>query len=170
MKNWRLKVILLTVCCILIAVAVKYLPSILHRDDVSEVYRHYEHRQDLKVGFIKDYRIDDSTTVDVTTLTAKDSASWENLLREMNVSELLIKIMREQKGKGNNSVSDYYCKKGHPDTRTKISIPNCELVVVSPNEYCFYVFNVTSKEQAHIILSKKQSEIIHKKQKNEGKL
>ena len=42
---------------------------------VSEVYLRYKDRDDLRVAFVKDYRVDDSTVVDVTTLTARDSAS-----------------------------------------------------------------------------------------------
>ncbi|MBR3829611.1 MAG: hypothetical protein IKJ40_10035, partial [Bacteroidales bacterium] len=57
--------------------------------NVSEVYRRYKDRDDLSVAFVKDYRIGDSIIVDVTTIEATDSASWESLLREMNVNEVI---------------------------------------------------------------------------------
>ena len=152
-----------SVACVLAVVAVKYLPALLCGGGESEVYHRYEHRDDLKVGFVKDYRIDDSTTVDVTTLTAKDSASWENLLREMNYPEMLIKIMNENLRNGNRGVGNYYCKKGLPETRTKIDVPNSQLVIVSPFEKCFYIFDVISKEQAHLIMDFEREDIIHQK-------
>ena len=163
MKNWKLKFLVVSVACVLAVVAVKYLPALLCGGGESEVYHRYEHRDDLKVGFVKDYRIDDSTTVDVTTLTAKDSASWENLLREMNYPEMLIKIMNENLRNGNRGVGNYYCKKGLPETRTKIDVPNSQLVIVSPFEKCFYIFDVISKEQAHLIMDFEREDIIHQK-------
>ncbi len=133
------------------------------KSELSEVYNRYKDRDDLRVAFVKDYRIDDSTTVDVTTLTAKDSASWENLLREMNYPEMLIKIMNENLRNGNRGVGNYYCKKGLPETRTKIDVPNSQLVIVSPFEKCFYIFDVISKEQAHLIMDFEREDIIHQK-------
>ena len=133
------------------------------KSELSEVSNRYKDRADLRVAFVKDYRIDDSTTVDVTTLTAKDSASWENLLREMNYPEMLIKIMNENLRNGNRGVGNYYCKKGLPETRTKIDVPNSQLVIVSPFEKCFYIFDVISKEQAHLIMDFEREDIIHQK-------
>ena len=133
------------------------------KSELSEVYNRYKDRSDLRVAFVKDYRIDDSATVDVTTLTAKDSASWENLLREMNYPEMLIKIMNENLRNGNRGVGNYYCKKGLPETRTKIDVPNSQLVIVSPFEKCFYIFDVISKEQAHLIMDFEREDIIHQK-------
>ncbi len=133
------------------------------KSELSEVYNRYKDRSDLRVAFVKEYRIDDSTTVDVTTLTAKDSASWENLLREMNYPEMLIKIMNENLRNGNRGVGNYYCKKGLPETRTKIDVPNSQLVIVSPFEKCFYIFDVISKEQAHLIMDFEREDIIHQK-------
>ena len=133
------------------------------KSELSEVYNRYKDRSDLRVAFVKEYRIDDSTTVDVTTLTAKDSASWENLLREMNYPEMLIKIMNENLRNGNRGVGNYYCKKGLPETRTKIDVPNSQLVIVLPFEKCFYIFDVISKEQAHLIMDFEREDIIHQK-------
>ena len=45
---------------------------------VSEVYHHYKGHDDLCVGFVKDYRIDDSTTVDVTTISQLGSTAERN--------------------------------------------------------------------------------------------
>ena len=120
MKHWRLKLILTTLCCLLFVVAVKYLPSIVHSDEVSDVYRRYEHRDDLKVGYIKDYRIDDSTVVDVTTLTARDSASWEALLKEMNVNNIILAKERKAAREGRATVIEYFCVKNHPEEKVKV--------------------------------------------------
>ena len=137
---------------------------VVHRhNSVSEVYKQYSGRPDLKVGFVKDYRIDDTTVADVTTLTAKDSISWEALLIEMNEQEVIIERMRIALQTGRGSAVTHYCKKGHPEIHTGLDIPNCDLVVISPIDREYYIFNVTSKEQAHTIMKVKRKEILHNK-------
>ncbi len=162
MKHWRLKLILTTLCCLLFFVAVKYLPSIVHSDEVSDVYRRYEHRDDLKVGYIKDYRIDDSTTVDVTTLTARDSASWETLLKEMNIPDIKIELLRKSYRKGNQSVSSYYCVKNHPEQRSDKDCNDVDLVLYLQNlkdDRTFFIFHLTSKDIGNKVLFSKTKEI-----------
>ncbi len=158
MKNWKLKFLVVSVACVLAVVAVKYLPALLCGGGESEVYHRYEHRDDLKVGFVKDYRIDDSTTVDVTTLTAKDSAGWEALLREMNVSDLIIEICNKAAKKGNYTVAFYNCKKNHPEQHTEIDIPNTDYVLYSYKEYTLYVFDITSRKQRNAIQTQRIKE------------
>lgn len=158
MKNWKLKFLVVSVACVLAVVAVKYLPALLCGGGESEVYHRYEHRDDLKVGFVKDYRVDDSTTVDVTTLTAKDSASWEALLREMNVSDLIIEICNKAAKKGNYTVAFYNCKKNHPEQHTEIDIPNTDFVLYSYKEYTLYVFDITSRKQRNAIQTQRIKE------------
>ncbi len=158
MKNWKLKFLVVSVACVLAVVAVKYLPALLCGGGESEVYHRYEHRDDLKVGFVKDYRVDDSTTVDVTTLTAKDSAGWEALLREMNVSDLIIEICNKAAKKGNYTVAFYNCKKNHPEQHTEIDIPNTDFVLYSYKEYTLYVFDITSRKQRNAIQTQRIKE------------
>ena len=134
--------------------------------ECSEVYRRYKDRDDLSVAFVKDYRIGDSITVDVTTITAKDSASWEQLLREMNVNEIIIRKQSALMQKGLRGFHMYYCAKNHPDVRV---IPNektdCSFVVSSPADRALYMFDIECKEQSQAILYEKIKEIIQKKQK-----
>ena len=161
MKNWKLKFLVVSVACVLAVVAVKYLPALLCGGGESEVYHRYEHRDDLKVGFVKDYRIDDSTTVDVTTLTAKDSAGWEALLREMNVNELTIVKQRKTVEEGNAIVSEYYCAKNHPEKRVSLKeCMNFDLVIYSYFEKTIYVFNAKTQEQGRRIQAHKNNEIL----------
>ena len=132
------------------------------KSELSEVYNRYKDRDDLRVAFVKDYRIDDSTNVDVTTLTAKDSASWEALLREMNIPKSQIDILRKSYNKGNQSVNHYYCVKGNPEQRTSIDYPEVDLVVYVQHlkvDRTFYVFDLKNKTQGRIILYHKSNDI-----------
>ena len=163
MRSWFTRLCLGAIACILAVAAVKYHPLVLHGSETSEVYRRYAQRDDLKVGFVKDYRINDTLAVDVTTITANDSASWEALLREMNINELIIKKQRESLRKGIYGVHTYYCMKGRPERR--VSIKECDdynLVVDSPRDRVFYIFDVNDNEQGKSIVYNKIKELLIK--------
>ena len=127
--------------------------------ECSEVYRRYKDRDDLSVAFVKDYRIGDSITVDVTTITAKDSASWEQLLREMNVKEITIEINRQAFLQGRKSVITYYTQKNNPAEKVSFSeVDSFDLVYYSYYERTLFIFDVKSLEQARKIRSVKIDE------------
>ena len=154
MKNWKLKFLVVSVACVLAVVAVKYLPALLCGGGESEVYHRYEHRDDLKVGFVKDYRIDDSTTVDVTTLTTKDSASWESLMREMNRPESLIELMRKAVDEGRYNVTGYYCEVEHPELTIPYKEGNSWYVILNPTERTIYIYQLSNCKARSIIKNK----------------
>ena len=168
--QYKIKSLLCAAAFVLLAVAavlvVKYWHHTLPAEECGEVYCRYSNRDDLKVSFLKDFRINDSTTVDVTTITAKDSASWEALLREMNIPKSQIDILRKSYNKGNQSVNHYYCVKGNPEQRTSIDYPEVDLVVYVQHlkvDRTFYVFDLKNKTQGRIILYHKSNDIQIKK-------
>ena len=126
--------------------------------ECSEVYRRYKDRDDFSVAFIKDYRIGDSITVDVTTITAPDSASWEALLRDMNVNETTIEFTRMALKEGNAPVTEYRCEIGHPENHINDDRADLWLVVMMHIEKTAYIFEVTTETQATIIQSRKVKE------------
>ncbi len=127
--------------------------------EVGEVYRRYCNRDDIRVEFFKDFRVNDSITVDVTTLTAKDSASWEALLREMNKSEGVIKRMREAVNEGVYMLSEYNCEIGHPEKRVPFKAGCSWFVLLNPTEKTIYIFHILNREQVHIIIQNKVREV-----------
>ena len=158
MKRWGVKFLLLAIASILVVVAVKYWPRVLTPDQCSEVYRRYKDSNGLSVAFVKDYRIGDSITVDVTTITAKDSAGWEALLRDMNVNETTIEFTRMALKGGNAPVTEYRCEIGHPENHINDDRADLWLVVMMHIEKTAYIFEVTTETQATIIQSRKVKE------------
>ncbi len=57
---------------------------------VSPVYAKYAGTEGLNVAFLKDYRLNDTLTVDVTLLEAQDSARWEELCRDFGIKPLTL--------------------------------------------------------------------------------
>ena len=135
------------------------------KSELSEVYNRYKDRDDLRVAFVKDYRIDDSTIVDVTTLIAKDSASWEALQREMNRSEEAIERSRNRIKEGHYVLTDYYCEIGQPEHRIPFKEGECWLVYVNHKEKTFYIFHIINHEQGYLIIRSKTRELYNNRKK-----
>ena len=159
-RNWPYYII--AFCLALLTVYVIHNSGrIFPSGEVGEVYRRYCNRDDIRVEFFKDFRIDDSTTVDVITLTAKDSASWEALLREMNIKEGTIRKQTEAVKSGKTALTEYYCMNNHPEQRIKVKeCPDFDLVIYSFNEYVTYIFDVNTIEQSRRIQAHKNNEIL----------
>ena len=124
------------------------------KSELSEVYNRYKDRSDLRVAFVKDYRVDDSTTVDVTTLTAKDSAGWDNLMREMNRPESLIELMRKAVDEGRYNVTGYYCEVEHPELTTPYKEGNSWYMILNPTERTIYIYQLSNCKARSIIKNK----------------
>lgn len=148
MKHWGLIFLILALGCILAAVAVKCWPRTLPPEQCSEVYRRYCDRDDLKVAFVKDYRIDDTTVVDVTTITAKDSASWKWLMIATNSEPLIDSLHQESIRKEQVTLSIYKCPKDHPEIHFYNDSAEYNIVICSPMEKTLYIFNVNDDKDA----------------------
>lgn len=147
MKNWRLKFLIATLGCVLAVLAVKYLPCLL-RGETSELYRRYEHRDGFKAGFVKDFRVNDSITADVTVITARDSVAWEALQREFGIPEEFIEanrtITKEEK-----ALISFRCEKGHPEKRVVGDDKPFDKVFCSTLEMSMYIYDINKKNKKH---------------------
>ena len=161
-KLWPITIF---VCLLLAAgsIAVVRCPRHVPDDQCSEVYRRYKDRDDLSVAFVKDYRIGDSITVDVTTIEAKDSTSWESLLRGMNVTEESINENKKLVLEGKHTATTILSAKGYPEKRVSIdTTTSVDLVFFVYSEKCVYVFDANSIDQAHAIADYKRLETVEK--------
>jgi hypothetical protein len=70
----------LTLVGVALVVAMLLLPRPLPPDECSDIYRQYKDTPGIKASFIKDYPLDDTTTIDVTMLQAKDTNVWNNTI------------------------------------------------------------------------------------------
>ena len=70
----------LTLVGVALVVAMLLLPRPLPPDECSDVYRQYKDTPGIKASFIKDYPLNDTTTIDVTMLQAQDTNVWNNTI------------------------------------------------------------------------------------------
>lgn len=67
-----------------IGAAIKYRPHTVPWEECSEVYRRYATTDGIRASYIKDYRVNDTITLNVTLLEATDSAGWDTLCNSFN--------------------------------------------------------------------------------------
>lgn len=119
--NRRRFIWMLVVALCLVAVGLAlWLPRYAAAQRVSDLYRRYEHNPHLTVAYIEDFPVDDTLTVDVTTLTATDAAGWDTLCSDFNVPELP-DFIQEKIYNGNDMVIIRHVTKGNPSLQLKES-------------------------------------------------
>lgn len=71
-----------------VAIGVRLWPRTVPDAQCSELYEKYAEVEGIRATFIKDYCVNDSVTVDVTVLEAKDSARWQQMLDDFNIYQM----------------------------------------------------------------------------------
>lgn len=84
------RVISVAVCLVVAALVlvVKYHPRTVPIEECSQIYRDYADNPHIAVAFIKDFPVNDSISVDVTTFQATDSVGWETLKKDFRALQL----------------------------------------------------------------------------------
>ena len=89
----------------------------------SDAYLHYSQNPNLDVAFFEKLRIDDTTTVDVTVIIAKDSATWAWMIEEFKLSKEHNLAMSKQWQQNPNAISTRMVQKNDPSQRATKLIP-----------------------------------------------
>ena len=84
----------------------EWTPRTVPPERASELYRQYASNPHVAASFLKDFRVNDTVTVDVTLLEAKDDEGWEEL-REMTGGFPLMEHEKEQLKRGNDIVQTW---------------------------------------------------------------
>lgn len=71
-------------------------------DECSEVYRQYAHADGIEATFVHDYPVCDTLSVDVTILQATDSAGWQQLRKDIRITDYEENMFRHKTEAGIN--------------------------------------------------------------------
>lgn len=88
MKKQRLLTIAIGLLLVAGAVWVIRWPRTISSDRCSALYRQFAGNPDIDASFIKDFRINDSTAVDVTLLEALSDSGWDSLCKFFLIPDL----------------------------------------------------------------------------------
>ena len=159
-RRWIITLLLLPV----VVLSVLLLTRSLHTvppDKCSDVYRQYKDTPGIKASFIKDYPINDTTTIDVTTLEASSDAGWESLKKTFNIIDYPPEVLPFV----DTMVVEYYFATKDDYSRGMDSVRlNNDFIAVSRFMKKVTVFNIKEEKQIVAILSYN----INKQKKNEN--
>ena len=124
-RTWLISALL---CLAIVGGAVAWVvwPRTVPLAECSDVYRRYADTPGVNAAYIKDYRVNDTMTVCATVLEATDSASWETLREDFNLTYRYLPHF--EKGK---------------DALEAISLPpNNDIAVVSHRDRYICIFHI----------------------------
>lgn len=164
MKRYWLITLVLCVVGVTTVLAVRYWPRIVHPGEPSGLYLRYKDNPHISAAFIKDFRVNDSLTLDVTILEARDSVGWDQMKNDFKIKPLpsnIEKVLAEK-----NAISHHHVPKDTPDaTLDTIDLLNNDHMVIKHKTQTFYIFQSRSKAQNHQIIDKFFHEVSHQKVK-----
>ena len=67
------------------ALAWHYWPRTVPLEECSGIYQRYHDNPHVVASFLKDFRVNDTVTVDVTLLEAKDDEGWEEICQRFDI-------------------------------------------------------------------------------------
>ena len=146
-----MKRILLPLLIVVVPVAATVLwawwPRTTPPERVSDLYRRYEHNPHLTVAYIEDFPVDDTLTVDVTTIRAIDAVGWDTLTAAFYIPELP-EFMQEKIDAGKDIIGVQLTPKtapGQPMDTTDLLKNN--VMGISRKNHTISIFNTDTKEQ-----------------------
>lgn len=125
--------------------------------DLSEVYLHYRDLDNLRASFVKGYRINDTLSLNVTLLEAKDDSAWLMIKNDFDVP--IISEEYRDFFDNSNPFSIWFAPKNNYKLPMDPVMENNDVVVVSYNAKTISIFHVTSKKQYVAIFKKKMKEL-----------
>jgi hypothetical protein len=160
---------LLAVLLLASAVAtVRLAPRLFPSQYVSDIYRAYADQPGIEATFLHNFPVNDTLSLDVTTLKATTDSAWAFLQNEFGITILppeIEKLLSEGATSvdtwlalENNLKESISIKKYKPEEK----IPNLRLVAVNRKDRTISIFTSETKEQRLALLSKKINELSNK--------
>ena len=88
-RFWLIVAILALIEAVILCVALQW-KYIFPSREVSDLYTRYEKVDGIETSFIKDYKVNDTVFVDVTLIETKDTALWDSLCKDFDISLFLM--------------------------------------------------------------------------------
>lgn len=151
MMPGKIKVFWLVSLVLVVAAAAATAVKLWPRVEVSDLYRTYADMPGIDATFLHNFRINDTTTVDVTILQANDSTSWEKLKIEFGLPALPAEFMKMIEGK-NDFIMTYIAASDYKEQFKKIGIEEMDVIAGNYTRKNIGIFHVRSKEQQHALL------------------
>ncbi|MGX8713682.1 MAG: hypothetical protein ACSW8I_08430 [bacterium] len=147
-RKYHLYYLLLAAMAVTATFAVRGCQRTVPLEECSELYQRYADSPHLEVAFIRDFPVNDTLSLDVTTLTALDSTGWDTLMYCFGFPQELIDDYRIKRKKGvGNSKIHFFIEKNNPSKRPMPGTGINPYVVANVDKQVFCVYHVESSAQ-----------------------
>lgn len=139
LKFWGVFFIILAVALGVITLIYRW-HRIFPTHEVSEIYSRYAKEEGIDAAFVKDYRVNDSVTVDVTLLEATTDSAWVNLMNDFDLG----------KDSGTNSLNRivaWRSPNGKPTEHAQPTSPDDWGVAAVPGKKYISIFHSKNEEE-----------------------
>ena len=147
--------LLVAVLSLFLVAAAKHRVHLLPPTEVSELFTRYKDTPGIEAAFFKDYRINDTLSLDMTLLVAKDSSTFAGLLKQWGRSDEFIQDMMSSISNENTRFIKRR-PKGHPELPADADDNNNEVVATFPGKRAVAFFHtanagqIDATEDAHL--------------------
>ena len=146
--------IIVTLCSLLIiaGACLMLMPRTVPIDQCSDVYRQYQGQEGLEVSFVKQYRVNDTTAVDVTLIHATTDSAWVSLCEEFISQDYPSELMNQFMY--GIHVTQWTVSKTAPQIKVDISSQNnYNLLVLSSKIKSVCIFHTENIEETLAIIA-----------------
>jgi len=141
---------LLFLAIVVMALAVRFWPRTIPFDQCGEVYKKYANSPGIKASYIKDFRINDTVSVDVTMLEATDTNGW-NIMKEDFRLPVLDSVTQRKIDNGKDLIFVRPVKKGSCYVTADVDSPECDVKATSYLNHTICLFHVKSLEERRAV-------------------
>lgn len=123
-------------------------PRQLPLEKCDAICRHYADNPHVEVVFIRDFPVNDTLCLDVTTLRACDSIGWDSLMHFFGVPQDIIERYNNTlSNKEKTANISFRIEKDNPAKRPLPDSGPCPYVVANVKEQVFSVYHVREVSQ-----------------------
>ena len=129
-------------------------------EECSGIYQHYHDNPHIAATFLKDFRVNDTVTVDVTLLEAKDDEGWEEMREKINIKPIPQEVYEILGEEAEEDVWVWLAPKNNYHLPMDDILLNNDVLSVSRKKKQLCIFETVSEKQIDAI-SKRQFEEGH---------
>ena len=141
----------LTICLLIVlgVLAVKLWPRTVPLEQCSDVYKKYAVVDGIDASFTKDFRINDSVSVEVTLLEAQTESAWNMLQHDFNITPPLREVIENF---GETNIVSWSAPKRNYSLPTDSIILHNDLICLSWADRRISIFSIETMQQRMALL------------------
>lgn len=149
---WTVGAVLAVLMVAGVAAAV-LVPRLLPLGDEGSLYRRYRNMPGIEATYLKDFPIDDTLNVDVTTIRALDDEGWETLRKDFNIKPIP-DILQEELNNGRDIIVVRMVPKSDPtQSMDTTDLSKNNVIGISNLQHSISIFNTDNESQQDAIMN-----------------